>query len=93
MQKYHASNQMTFGGFITLLVLAIISAAALGGVLFALDYYLHFYLILMFPLFAGAIAGGLLARGVQVGKVRSPIVAGIIGLLCGLLMYGVYHTA
>ncbi|MBI1276923.1 MAG: hypothetical protein GC179_02215 [Anaerolineaceae bacterium] len=93
MQKYRASGRMSFGGFFLLLVLAVISAAALGGVLFALDYYLHFYLILLFPMFAGAIAGGLLARGVYTAKVRSPIVAGLVGLICGILMYGVYHVA
>ncbi len=93
MQKYRASNRMSFGGFILLLVLAIISAAALGGVLFAVDYYLHFYLVLVFPMFAGAIAGGLLVRGVYSSKVRSPLVAGIVGLLCGVLMFGVYHAA
>ena len=93
MQKYRASNRMSFGGFILLLVLTIISAAALGGILFALDYYLHFYLVLIFPMAAGAIAGGLLVRGVYTAKVRSPLVAGIVGLLCGVLMFGVYHVA
>lgn len=93
MQKYRASGRMSFGGFILLLVLAIISAAALGGIMFAIDYYLHFYLVLMFPMFAGAIAGGLLTRGVYSAKVRSPIVAGIVGLLCGVLMFGVFHAA
>ncbi len=93
MQKYRASGRMSFGGFILLLVLAIISGAALGGIMFAIDHYLHFYLVLMFPMFAGAIAGGLLTRGVYSAKVRSPIVAGIVGLLCGVLMYGVYHAA
>lgn len=93
MQKYRASNRISFGGFILLLLLAVIGAAAMGGILFALDYYLHFYLILVFPIFAGAIAGGLLARGVYSAKVRSPILAGIVGLLCGVLMYGVYHFA
>ena len=93
MQKYRASNRMSFGGFILLLVLAIISAAALGGILFAVDYYLHFYLILIFPMFAGAIAGGLLVRGVYTAKVRSPLIAGLVGLICGVLMFGVYHFA
>ena len=93
MQKYRASNRMSFGGFILLLVLAIISAAALGGILFAVDYYLHFYLILIFPMFAGAIAGGLLVRGVYSAKVRSPLIAGLVGLICGVLMFGVYHFA
>ena len=93
MQKYRASNRMSFGGFILLLVLAVISAAALGGILFAVDYYLHFYLILIFPMFAGAIAGGLLVRGVYSAKVRSPLIAGLVGLICGVLMFGVYHFA
>ena len=93
MQKYRASNRMSFGGFILLLVLAVISAAALGGILFAVDYYAHFYLVLMFPMFAGAIAGGLLTRGVYSAKVRSPIVAWLVGLICGVLMFGVYHFA
>jgi len=84
---------MSFGGFILLLVLAIIAAAALGGILYAVDHYAHLYLILLFPIIAGGIAGGLLARGVYTAKVRSPLVAGIIGLLCGVLMYGVYHFA
>lgn len=93
MQKYRASNRMSFGGLILLLVLAVISAAALGGILFAVDYYVHFYLVLMFPMFAGAIAGGLLTRGVYSAKVRSPIVAWLVGLICGVLMFGVYHFA
>ncbi len=93
MQKYRASNRMSFGGLILLLVLAVISAAALGGILFAVDYYAHFYLVLMFPMFAGAIAGGLLTRGVYSAKVRSPIVAWLVGLICGVLMFGVYHFA
>jgi hypothetical protein len=49
-------------------------------------------LVLLFPLIAGAIAGGLLTRGVYAGKVRSPFVAFIVGLMCGILMYGVYHV-
>ncbi len=93
MQKYRASNHMSLGGFVLLLILAIISAAALGGVLFALDYYVHLYWVLIFPLVAGSIAGGLLARGVYTAKIRSPLLAGIVGLLCGVLMFGVYHAA
>lgn len=93
MQKYRASNRMSFSGLILLLLLAVIAAAALGGILFAVDYYLHFYLVLMFPMAAGAIAGGLLTRGVYAAKVRSPIVAFLMGIICGVLMFGVYHFA
>ncbi|MCC6892940.1 MAG: hypothetical protein IT321_08985 [Anaerolineae bacterium] len=91
MQKFRASNHVSFGGFLLLLVLAIVAGAALGGVLFAVDYYIHFYLVLLFPIVAGAIAGGLLARGVYSAKVRSPFVAFIVGLVCGVLIFAVYH--
>ncbi len=93
MQKYRASNHVSFGGFLLLLVLAVVAGAALGGILFAVDYYIHFYLVLMFPILAGAIAGGLLARGVYSAKVRSPFVAFIVGLVCGVLIFAVYHVA
>lgn len=93
MQKYRASNHVSFGGFILLLVLAVVAGAALGGVLFAVDYYIKFYLVLLFPIVAGAIAGGLLARGVYSAKVRSPFVAFLVGLICGVLIFAVYHVA
>jgi hypothetical protein len=93
MRKYRASNRIPFGSFILLVLLGAVGGAALGGVLWALDSQLHFYLVLLFPIVAGAILGGILAWGVRVGKVRSPFVAGIVGLLAGVLMFGVYHFA
>ena len=76
-----------------LLILGIISAGALGGILWAVDNYLNFYLVVAFPLLAGALAGGLLVLGVRSGKVRSPFLAALIGLLTGVLIFGVYHFA
>jgi len=93
MRKYRASNQTPLGSFLLLLILGIISAASVGGILWAVDNYLHFYLVVAFPLFAGLIAGGLLVLGVRSGKVRSPFLAGLIGLLTGVLIFGVYHLA
>jgi hypothetical protein len=49
--------------------------------------------VIAFPIFAGAIAGGVLARGARAGKVRSPFIAGLIGILAAVLMYGIYHGA
>jgi hypothetical protein len=93
MRKYRASNHTPFGSFLLLLILGILSAVAVGGILWAVDNYLHFYLVVAFPLFAGLIAGGLLVLGVRSGKVRSPFLAGLIGLVTGVLIFGVYHYA
>ena len=93
MRKYHASNQAPFGGFLLILLLAILSGLILGGILWAIDDLLHFYLVIVFPLFAGAIAGGVLTLGVRAGKVRSPFIAVLMGLLAGVIMFGVYHYA
>lgn len=93
MRSYRASNHTPFSGFLLLLLLALVSGAALGGILWALDNYLSFYLIVVFPLFAGAIAGGLLLLGVRAGKVRSPFTAALMGVIAGLVIFGVYHFA
>ncbi|MEO8397266.1 MAG: hypothetical protein ABI700_29995, partial [Chloroflexota bacterium] len=93
MRKYRPSNHTPIGSLILLLLLGIISAGALGGILWAVDNYLHFYLVVAFPLLAGGIAGGLLVLGVRSGKVRSPLIAALIGLLTGVLIFGVYHFA
>lgn len=93
MRKYRASNRVPFSSFLLLVLLGAISGAVVGGILWALDSYLGFYLVLLFPLLGGAIVGGVLARGVRAGKVRSPFIAGLVGILAALLMYGVYHSA
>ncbi|HVU12423.1 MAG TPA: hypothetical protein VHD90_14160 [Phototrophicaceae bacterium] len=93
MRKYRASNRVPFGGFILLILIAVIGGAILGGILWAVDDYVHFYLVIVFPLFAGAIAGALLRLGVTAGKVRSPLFALLMGFIAGLVMFGVYHYA
>ncbi len=93
MRKYQPSNRVPFASFILLLLIGAVSGAAVGGILWALDNYAGISLVFVFPLVAGAIIGGLLAIGVRAGKVRSPFVAGLIGLLAALLAYGVYQAA
>ncbi len=93
MRKYQPSNRVPFGSFILLALLAIVGSAVVGGILWALDAYAHFYLVIVYPLIAGGIVGGVLVLGVRVGKVRSPFIAMLIGLVCGVLIYGVYHYA
>src|SRR5579871_2337802 len=93
MRKYRASNRVPFVGFLLLLLIAVLGGAVLGGILWAVDDLAHFYLVIVFPLFAGAIAGGIFRIGVRLGKVRSPLFALLMGILAGLIMFGVYHFA
>ena len=76
-----------------LLLVSVISGVAAGGLLWAVENYLHIYLVVAFPIIAGAIAGGLMAAVVRATKVRNPLVTILFGIIAGLLMYGVYHVA
>lgn len=93
MRSYRPSGAISAGGFILLLLLAIIVGAIVGGILWAVDNYAHLYLVIAFPILAGGIAGGLLTLVVRGTKVRNPLMAGLMGILAGLIMYSVYHYA
>jgi hypothetical protein len=93
MRNYRASGAAPVGGIVMLLVLAVLGGAVIGGILWAIEHFTNFYLVVLFPLAAGAILGGILAFSVRSSKVRSPIIAGLFGLAAGLIAYGVYHFA
>jgi hypothetical protein len=93
MRPYRASNKAPFSSLFLLLIVALVAGAALGGILFAVEYYTSFYLVLLFPVLAGFLAGGALAWAVRAGKVRSPFVAAFFGLVAGLVILATYHAA
>ncbi len=76
------------GGFsaVGLLVL-LIGLGAAGIAMGALAYFVSqwFYLILLFPFVIGMVIGGVGMVLVKAGKVRAPWLAGIAGLLAGIL--------
>jgi hypothetical protein len=93
MRKYQPSGRIPYLGFILLILVALLGGAAVGGILWALDHYLNISLVFVFPLFAGAIVGGLLVLSVRSTKVRSPFFAALMGIVAGIVIYGVYHAA
>jgi len=93
MRNYHASGAAPVGGIVMLLILAILGGTVIGGILWAIEHFTNFYLVVLFPLVAGAILGGILSFAVRSSKIRSPIIAGLFGLAAGLIAYGVYHFA
>src|SRR5260221_9248581 len=77
-------------GLILLIFVSVAGAVAIGAITAAIERYLHFYLILVFALIEGLLAGGAVVLAMRVGKVRSKFVAVIFGILAGLITYGTY---
>lgn len=92
MRKYRPSNRMPAQSFFLLLILGIASGIGVGLLLWRVSSWLNFLAIVMVAV-AGAIVGQLLVLVVRPGKVRNPLIAGAIGLLSGMLLYGVYQYA
>ena len=91
MREYKSSGIAPFPGILTALVYGLIAAAIVGGILFAIDHYIGFYLIIMFPVVAGFIVSFVLTLGITAGKIRNGAVAFLIGAICGLATMGMYH--
>lgn len=77
-------------GLILLILVSVVTGVVVGGIVAAVDVYLHFYLILVFAIFMGAIAGGAVALAARLGRVRSGAIAVIFAFITGLIMYGSY---
>jgi hypothetical protein len=88
MKEYKPSNRVAPLG-VGLLILALLGALALGWVLFVVSEYI--YLVFLFPVLAGIAQGLMVERAVKSGRVRSPVLAGLVGLLAGALIYGCLH--
>jgi hypothetical protein len=91
MREYKSSGIAPFPGILMALVYGLIAAVLVGGILFAIDHFIGFYLIILFPAVAGFIVGFVLSMGVTAGKIRNAGVAFLIGTVCGLATMGVYH--
>jgi len=91
MKRYHPGGRVPFGGLIGLILATIIGSLIVGGLVFAVSQLI--YLIVLFPLVMGAVGGGILALVVKSSKVRSPIIAGLFGLVMGVGVIGVYRFA
>ena len=85
MKPYQPSLTAPAGGLVILLLLAILGGAVVGAAFFFLSKLV--YLIFLFPLLIGWLAGALVAAGVRVGKIRHPGVALGGAGLAGLVSY------
>jgi len=91
MRPIHPSNIVPFPGLVLALAIVLV-----GGVMTGIAAYYFstvIYMVLIFPLIMGFLAGWLAVIGVKLGKIRNPVVGTILGLLCGLVVYGSMWTA
>jgi hypothetical protein len=86
-----ARSKVPILGLILLILFSVVIGIAIGALVAAIRVYAHFYLVLAFPIFMGALAGGAISAVAKVGKVRSGAVAIFFGLLAGIIMYGTYR--
>lgn len=91
MRPFRASNQAPLDSIILMLIVALATGAVIGGILWAIDHFTGFYLVIAFPIFAGFLAGGALTLVIKSGKVRSPLIAGVCAVIAAVVMFGVYH--
>jgi hypothetical protein len=89
LQSYRPSNRVPWHGFVFLLLTAIVGGLALGG--FAATLSRLVWLIVLFPLGLGLLAGVLLSKVVLRHKVRSPIVSMAAALLMAIMIYAAFH--
>lgn len=88
--KYAPSGRFTPVGLVLMPVLGLLGALVGSYIYYLFDKHL-FTLIILFPAILGAIAGGGVGLGVLYGKVRYPLLAGVIAVLLGAFAYVMVH--
>jgi hypothetical protein len=80
-----SSNAIPLSGVLILFLIMLVGAPLIGAIVAFIGQYL--YLIIAFPIGAGAAAGFVMAQGVTLGKVRDALVVAVLGLFT----YGSYR--
>lgn len=89
MKPYRPSNKVPGKGWVWLLALSTLGGAVVGGGIAFIARWI--YLLLIFPALMGFTSGSATTVAIKKGKVRSPLVGLLFGVLAGLSTYGAYH--
>ncbi|HYF61548.1 MAG TPA: hypothetical protein VD886_01965 [Herpetosiphonaceae bacterium] len=90
IQTYKPSNRVSLIGLIGLALTVLSGGVALGIGAGYISRYV--WVILLFPLIVGGVAGGMLAFMIKRLHLRNPGVALFAGLLMGTLCFGAFHS-
>jgi hypothetical protein len=90
---YQPDGGVPLGGLLLTVVLSFISALLIGAVVSF--FHQWFYLVLVFPAAMGAGVGAAGISAIRSGKLRSPLLGGLVGIAAGILvmltsLYGDY---
>ncbi len=91
MRTYKPSNKMSLLGLPLMFIAALLAGLLIGGLAFFISYQFNLFLICIFPLIMGFLGGAFMIAAVKVGKVRSPLLAALFGLLAGIAIVGVFR--
>lgn len=91
MKPYRPSGIAPIPGVLLVIVFALVAGLIAGGLLWFAEHKIGLYLIILFPAVAGFIVGIASSNGTRIGKLRNPLLVGLIGLLGGVLAGGAYH--
>jgi hypothetical protein len=85
MKPYKPSNITPPEGIKNLTIVAIATGIVTGGIIGFISQFL--YLIILFPILMGGVAGTAISLTVKSSKVRNPVLAAGFGSLTGLILY------
>jgi hypothetical protein len=91
MREYRPSNRVPPVGLLIMLTAAVVGGLGAGVVTYFVSREL--YLIILFPILLGLLCGWIAAQAVLIGRVRAPLIAGGLGVLMALILYGTYRYA
>jgi hypothetical protein len=91
MREYKPSNLLAPQGIVFLIVAAIAGGVAIGLITYFVSTLI--YLIVLFPIIMGLLAGSIISGAVILGKVRNPMIAMLFGVLIAVVLYGTYRYA
>lgn len=82
-----------FAALILLLPLTFAAAVGAGLLLWAVEHYADTYLVVAFPIIAGALVGVIAAAIVRLFKIRAMLFITVVCLLAGVILMATYHFA
>src|SRR5665213_1285523 len=90
-EKYRPSGRVSWGKFAAFYAVSLLVAVLLSWAMYA-SFAAGWYIMFLMPAFAALLVGGMLTMTVRVGRCRKPLVAGIAGIVAGIVLYlGTYY--
>ncbi len=91
VSPYRPSNRITATGLLFLLMAILCAGIVFGGLAFVISRLV--WLIILFPVGLGLMAGAILSQIITKQHIRNPMLAIAAGIVMGIVIYGVLNYA